>query len=81
MPWYASSQKQRRKRVFAVSESFKLSPAVGENDARSDGRQDRPVWRAKTTSHNGKICVNGGVIKHPSYARMCVAVADVETGL
>lgn len=53
----------------------------GENDDRSEARQDRSVRRAKTASHNGKICVNGGVIKHPSYARMCVAVADVETGL
>lgn len=73
--------------MLAVSKSLKHPPPPprngGENDDRSVARQDRSVWRAtETASHNGKICVNGGVIKHPSYARMCVAVvADVETGL
>lgn len=42
---------------------------------------ERPVWRSKTASRNGKICVNDGVIKRPSCARMCVAVANAETGL
>lgn len=31
----------------------------------SNDSPDRPVWRSKTASHNGKICVNDGVIKRP----------------
>lgn len=32
---------------------------------RPDDSPDRPVRRSKTASHNGKICVNDGVIKRP----------------
>ena len=59
--------RQRQKRCSRFRKAL-ISLVVEENDARSDGRQDRSVLRAKTASHNGKICVNGGVIKHPSYA-------------
>lgn len=43
------------------------------NDAHF-GEPARNRW-FKTESHNGKICVNGGVIKHPlAYKDTCVHV-------
>jgi len=57
---------QMRMKINVPIETFKLFATcrcANTASVRSGDSLDRPVWRSKTASHNGKICVNDGVIK------------------